>query len=144
MPQFEFVATDSQGQEIKDTIEATDERDAQQQIRELGYFVTNLRQVGLYGSTVRRCPSCDHTNPADSERCEQCGNWLSESDEVQPKIDVDPDTLDGRILSMVQGGNKIGAIKLYRAETSAGLKEAPNSAISRASPRSRAGAAHLR
>ncbi|HUW18551.1 MAG TPA: type II secretion system F family protein [Sedimentisphaerales bacterium] len=46
MPVFQFVALDSQGVEIKDTIEALSEKEAISKIRNLGYFPTKVRSRG--------------------------------------------------------------------------------------------------
>lgn len=43
MPIFDFEAMDATGLEIKDTIDAEHEAEAQQKIRELGYFVTRIK-----------------------------------------------------------------------------------------------------
>lgn len=45
MPTFKYEAMDTTGGEIKDTIDATNEEEAQQKIRQLGYFVTRLTEV---------------------------------------------------------------------------------------------------
>ena len=42
MPQFQFEAMDSTGQEIKDVVEASTEEEAQATIRQMGYFVTKI------------------------------------------------------------------------------------------------------
>lgn len=42
MPMYQFEAMDRTGQEIKDVIEAPSEEDAQNTIRQMGYFVTKL------------------------------------------------------------------------------------------------------
>ncbi len=42
MPTYQFEAMDAQGQEIKDVIDAPSEAEAQQTIRQMGYFVTKL------------------------------------------------------------------------------------------------------
>ncbi|VTR98759.1 type II secretion system F family protein [Tuwongella immobilis] len=47
MPTFKFEALDTQGEEVKDQIEATNEEEAQQKIKQMGYFVTKLTAVGL-------------------------------------------------------------------------------------------------
>ena len=44
MPTFQFEAMDPQGQEIRDVIEATTQDEAQDTIREMGYFVTRISQ----------------------------------------------------------------------------------------------------
>src|SRR5439155_11086486 len=45
MPTFQYEAMDTTGGEVKDTIDATSEEEAQQKIRSLGYFVTRLTEV---------------------------------------------------------------------------------------------------
>jgi type IV pilus assembly protein PilC len=42
MPTFQFEAMDATGQEIKDVIEAATEEEAQNTIRQMGYFVTKI------------------------------------------------------------------------------------------------------
>jgi type IV pilus assembly protein PilC len=42
MPTFQFEAMDSTGAEIKDVIDAATEEEAQQTIRQMGYFVTKI------------------------------------------------------------------------------------------------------
>ena len=42
MPTYQFEAMDATGQEIKDVIEAANEEEAHQTIRQMGYFVTKL------------------------------------------------------------------------------------------------------
>lgn len=46
MPSYKFEAMDTSGEEVKDQIEATNEEDAQQKIKQMGYFVTKLTAVG--------------------------------------------------------------------------------------------------
>ncbi len=46
MPTYKFEALDTAGDEVKDEIEATNEEEAQQKIKQMGYFVTKLTQVG--------------------------------------------------------------------------------------------------
>lgn len=45
MPSFKFEALDTAGTEVKDSIEALSEEEAQQKIRQMGYFVTKLTAV---------------------------------------------------------------------------------------------------
>lgn len=45
MPTFLFEAMDATGQEIKDKIHAPDEVEAQAVIRQMGYFVTKIREA---------------------------------------------------------------------------------------------------
>ena len=44
MPTFQYEAMDSTGLEVKDTIEAPSEAEAQTMIREKGFYVTKIRE----------------------------------------------------------------------------------------------------
>jgi len=46
MPTFQYEAMDNSGLEVKDTIEAATEQDAQAKIREKGFFVTKIVEKG--------------------------------------------------------------------------------------------------
>jgi type IV pilus assembly protein PilC len=45
MPTFKFEAMDTTGGEVKDSVEALSEEEAQQKIRQMGYFVTKITEV---------------------------------------------------------------------------------------------------
>src|SRR5262245_31138316 len=45
MPTFKFEAMDTTGGEVKDSVDAASEEEAQQKIRQMGYFVTRLTEV---------------------------------------------------------------------------------------------------
>src|SRR5438034_80649 len=45
MPTFKYEAMDTSGGEVKDSIEASSEDEAQQKIRQMGYFVTKITEV---------------------------------------------------------------------------------------------------
>src|SRR6266536_2886958 len=45
MPTFKYEAMDTSGGEVKDSIDATNEEEAQQKIRQMGYFVTKITEV---------------------------------------------------------------------------------------------------
>src|SRR6185369_8728564 len=45
MPTFKFEAMDTSGSEVKDSVDATNEEEAQQKIRQMGYFVTKIAQT---------------------------------------------------------------------------------------------------
>ncbi len=49
MPTFKFEAMDTTGGEVKDQVEATNEEEAQQKIRQMGYFVTKLTEMVVKG-----------------------------------------------------------------------------------------------
>src|SRR5438270_5875398 len=46
MPSFKFEAMDTTGSEVKDSIDALNEEEAQQKIKQMGYFVTKLTATG--------------------------------------------------------------------------------------------------
>src|ERR1700752_3341409 len=45
MPTYKYEAMDTTGGEVKDSVDATNEEEAQQKIRQMGYFVTRLTEV---------------------------------------------------------------------------------------------------
>jgi type IV pilus assembly protein PilC len=45
MPTFKFEAMDTAGAEVKDSVEAVNEEEAQQKIRQMGYFVTKITET---------------------------------------------------------------------------------------------------
>src|SRR5438309_1517447 len=45
MPTYQYEAMDTTGGEVKDTIDAASEEEAQQKIRSMGYFVTRLTEL---------------------------------------------------------------------------------------------------
>src|SRR5947208_11591028 len=49
MATFRFEAMDTTGGEVKDSVEATNEEEAQQKIRQMGYFVTKLTEIAAKG-----------------------------------------------------------------------------------------------
>lgn len=46
MPTFKFEAMDTRGEEVKDQIDAMNEEEAQQKIKQMGYFVTKISAAG--------------------------------------------------------------------------------------------------
>ena len=54
MPTFKYEAMDTTGGEVKDTIDAANEEEAQQKIRQMGYFVTKITERGQEGKARRR------------------------------------------------------------------------------------------
>jgi type IV pilus assembly protein PilC len=49
MPTYKYEAMDTSGGEVKDSIDATNEEEAQQKIRQMGYFVTKITEVAGKG-----------------------------------------------------------------------------------------------
>src|SRR5438445_510800 len=49
MPTYKFEAMDTTGSEVKDSIDALNEEEAQQKIKQMGYFVTKLTAMGAGG-----------------------------------------------------------------------------------------------
>src|SRR4029077_4514954 len=45
MPTFKYEAMDTSGGEVKDQVDALSEEEAQQKIRQMGYFVTKITAV---------------------------------------------------------------------------------------------------
>src|SRR5947209_10789021 len=54
MPTFKFEAMDTTGGEVKDQVEATNEEEAQQKIRQMGYFVTKLTEMAIKGKKDKK------------------------------------------------------------------------------------------
>ena len=46
MPTFQYEAMDNTGLEVKDSIDAASEQEAQSKIREKGFFVTKIKEKG--------------------------------------------------------------------------------------------------
>ncbi len=51
---LQFEAMDTTGAEVKDSVEATNEEEAQQKIRQMGYFVTKITEVGQEARRARK------------------------------------------------------------------------------------------
>lgn len=82
-----------------------------------------------------KCSSCghpnpSHPNPSGNERCEKCGALLSSEAAVEATQPAGPtedaeDPVEAELLKLLQGGQKIAAIKLYREiHPGSGLKDA--------------------
>ena len=55
MPTYKYQAMDSTGKEVKDQVDAASEEEAQQKIKNMGYFVTQLAErVGPEGRWIHR------------------------------------------------------------------------------------------
>ena len=85
MPTYKFEAMDTAGGEVKDAVDAPSEEEAQQKIKQMGYFVTKITEVstgkkGTQGPTSWRycfamtratcatCPKSCTTQAASSWR----------------------------------------------------------------------------
>lgn len=83
---------------------------------------------------MKICPYCKAENPAAAERCEKCGAWFSGAEAKSPAQRGGPapaarelppaDSFEGHILRLLTQNQKIQAIKFYREQTGAGLKQA--------------------
>ncbi len=84
---------------------------------------------------MQDCPSCGELNHSGADRCTKCGAWFSRGADGAPAESPPPrrpaprelppqDTFEGRVLHLLQQGQNIPAIKLWRKKTGAGLKEA--------------------
>jgi type IV pilus assembly protein PilC len=54
MPTYKFEALDTSGQEVKDSVEATNEEEASQKIKAMGYFVTKLTAMAAKGKKGKK------------------------------------------------------------------------------------------
>jgi type IV pilus assembly protein PilC len=54
MPTFKYEAMDTSGGEVKDSVEAMNEEEAQQKIRQMGYFVTKITEVATKGKGKKK------------------------------------------------------------------------------------------
>lgn len=54
MPTFKFEAMDTTGTEVKDSVDAATEEEAQQKIRQMGYFVTKITEVANRKATAKK------------------------------------------------------------------------------------------
>jgi hypothetical protein len=80
---------------------------------------------------MAKCPFCNHFNRTDATQCEECRAPLqmaaagdSDSTPPAPAAASEPGSLEAEVLALMQGQQKIKAIKLYRKRTGVGLKEA--------------------
>jgi type IV pilus assembly protein PilC len=54
MPTYKYEAMDTSGGEVKDQVEAASEEEAQQKIRQMGYFVTKISEVAGKGGKGKK------------------------------------------------------------------------------------------
>jgi ribosomal protein L7/L12 len=78
---------------------------------------------------MSKCRICGHANPGGIDRCQNCGAWLEQtvpatSGDQPAESSSPPDDFESQIMSLVQQGQMIAAIKLYREHTGIGLAEA--------------------
>src|SRR3954470_23680902 len=57
MPTFQFEAMDQTGKEVKDTIDASTQEEAQQLIRQKGFFVTKIAERAAKGGKKGKNPA---------------------------------------------------------------------------------------
>ncbi len=68
------------------------------------------------------CRHCGGLITAEEEPCPKCGAPPAQAGkQEQPSVSLSP--LEERVLNLMRQGQKIEAIKVYRGETGAGLKE---------------------
>ena len=76
------------------------------------------------------CRFCDHENPLGAARCQSCGGPLPADDDAtgvasrESPVTGDSTSQEDQLLDLLRRGRKIEAIKVYRAQHGAGLKEA--------------------
>jgi len=71
---------------------------------------------------MARCPFCDSHNPPGVTQCRSCGAQLAgDADDDSHERDV---AFEEELLALLQSGQKIPAVKLYRERTGTGLKDA--------------------
>ena len=124
MPTFHYEAMDASGGEISDTLQAADQKAANAELRAMGYFVTRLSQV---------CPHCGAAVRKAADRCEDCGQWLTEQEErselghrPEPQRGTDAaadEALNAKLLDLLHAGLKLDAIKVHREATRSSLAE---------------------
>ncbi len=76
-----------------------------------------------------KCRFCDRDNPPGVDRCRNCGAWLEQTVPAAPgeppaEAASSADGFETQIRSLVEHGQMIPAIKLYRERTGVGLAEA--------------------
>jgi hypothetical protein len=90
-----------------------------------------------YDSELAYCPDCRGEKQADAAPEPQPADWSAAGGEIEelrrnvqavlqspaPPAPMEGD-LEQRVLALLQGGKKIEAIRIYREQTSVGLKEA--------------------
>ena len=71
------------------------------------------------------CVFCNQSVSSGSTKCPKCGADLFPADVARPS-DAASSATEGDIVSMLEQGRKIDAIRMYREQTGAGLREAKN------------------
>jgi type II secretory pathway component PulF len=99
MPTFEYSGMNNHGEPVDGRVEAANDEEAQRQIRQLGYFVTNLRQIDS-GAPSRGVASSKKPSPGKP--------WGRDPDLVQ----------------LLRAGRSVEAIRLHREATGSSLREA--------------------
>jgi hypothetical protein len=72
------------------------------------------------------CPACGGNVPADGELCKFCGTRppVVAGETTGEKPEGGPSAPETQVLALLRQGRKIEAIKVFRAATNCGLKEA--------------------
>lgn len=73
-----------------------------------------------------KCPECQCENPEGTPLCRECGAALPTPLAEEPAAEAvpEPSPEDAELLGLLNAGQKISAIKLYRERHGVGLKEA--------------------
>jgi ribosomal protein L7/L12 len=69
------------------------------------------------------CAFCNHSISAKSMKCPKCGAALFE-DQAAPAVGRASSATDGDVVSMLEQGRKGDAVRMYREQTGAGMREA--------------------
>jgi hypothetical protein len=84
---------------------------------------------------MAKCRFCDQKNPPGVDRCQNCGAWIEAKFDSAPPTPTrapqgeatplpEPDSFEGQLLALLEGGQKIQAVKLYRLQMGCDLKAA--------------------
>ena len=85
MATYKFEAMDTTGGEVKDSVDATNEEEAQQKIRQMGYFVTKLTEVAGKGGKARARPRICLSGPPKNG---DAARWTMFMGSLQQKPEV--------------------------------------------------------
>ena len=88
MPTYKFEALDTAGAEVKDAVEASNEEEASQKIKAMGYFVTKLTAVQGKGGKTWRLGLADRRIARIARSCQdlpgqQLFQYIDEAGEIR-------------------------------------------------------------